>query len=700
MALTIQTEKGIFDLPRDFSVEIENTSPIYTDKGSQTIASTLPATGHNLSMVDYIHRPDIRNAPKRDAAAVVTDGVYRRTGKLNITSVSTESGIVCNIGFDESLMYEAWKNVSLKELPGLPVIKYPEGVAALARHLEEVMRYQTPADYHVFRIQVASETLEETEYPEFINPIGSDGKTYALLKEARTERVVISGQAVDVRVPAGYGISPFLKVSRILEMIFSAYGFTLVENPFATDYQLSKMVVLNNVADTIVTGEIDYRNLMPDCTVNEFLDALFCRTGAKVYVNAGRKAVIRLLKDSIGATASADWTPLKASEPEISYTPAKQLKLSAGTSFKEAEPAADSFEKFLKPYGGIITEFTGDRDVPDELYITYQPSTGRYYKRDIVNKKKKWISSDFFPWDKATPGVEYLEITGKDECVPMAFKTGLLTPGYLAGAVNINTTLRGVAKEQGEKKQTPLAFCFAMGKTNQIIGAGALVEEYYFGSSLCRGPKGEYFQDPGGNVYRYSLVFRGEDGAFNRFFKEYDAVLRHADHVYAVQMNPDKAGLLKLDASRPVMLHGQRMMVESLKYALPLRKGRPCQVKLRSLKLLQPYDLDKEQELVPMTPQQATWKVFTYFDRDMELRVQELREQPGIIRVDVVAKEVLTRPEEGDFDMYPPPSLQDVADRRKIMYTYKGKLKYRPYPPGLTQEEVVNYRAGVIAVKI
>ena len=117
MALTIQTEKGIFDLPRDFSVEIENTSPIYTDKGSQTIASTLPATGHNLSMVDYIHRPDIRNAPKRDAAAVVTDGVYRRTGKLNITSVSTESGIVCNIGFDESIMYEAWKNVSLKELP-------------------------------------------------------------------------------------------------------------------------------------------------------------------------------------------------------------------------------------------------------------------------------------------------------------------------------------------------------------------------------------------------------------------------------------------------------------------------------------------------------------------------------------------------------------------------------------------------------
>ena len=73
-------------------------------------------------------------------------------------------------------------------------------------------------------------------------------------------------------------------------MIFSAYGFTLVENPFATDYQLSKMVVLNNVADTIVTGEIDYRNLMPDCTVNEFL-AQGLGTGNKLHARKAAQAL-------------------------------------------------------------------------------------------------------------------------------------------------------------------------------------------------------------------------------------------------------------------------------------------------------------------------------------------------------------------------------------------------------------------------
>ena len=56
MALIIKTPKGIYDTPTDFEMEVEITSPIYTDKGSQTIAATLPGTKHNLSIVDHINR--------------------------------------------------------------------------------------------------------------------------------------------------------------------------------------------------------------------------------------------------------------------------------------------------------------------------------------------------------------------------------------------------------------------------------------------------------------------------------------------------------------------------------------------------------------------------------------------------------------------------------------------------------------------
>ena len=92
----------------------------------------------NLSIVDHINRLDIANAPAKDVQAVIADGIYRRIGKQNITSASVESGIVSNIGFDESLMYEAWNNISLKKLPGLPIYKPSGGITALTEHLNNV----------------------------------------------------------------------------------------------------------------------------------------------------------------------------------------------------------------------------------------------------------------------------------------------------------------------------------------------------------------------------------------------------------------------------------------------------------------------------------------------------------------------------------------------------------------------------------
>lgn len=110
------------------------------------------------------------------------------------------------------------------------------------------------------------------------------------------------------------------------------------------------MVVLNNVADAIVQGQIEYKNMMPDCSVNDFLDALFCRTGAKVFVDGNtRTAKVILMKDAITASSFADWTLFKSSDLVPSYGAAKQLKLSAGTSFEGAGVECDS----LKSFGSI-----------------------------------------------------------------------------------------------------------------------------------------------------------------------------------------------------------------------------------------------------------------------------------------------------------------------------------------------------------
>lgn len=713
MALTIKTQKGIYDVPGDFQMEVEITSPIYTDKGSQTLASTLPGTKRNLYLVDYIHREDIVNAPGKDVMAIIADGIYRRTGKQNITSASRESGVVANFGFDESLMYEAWNNVSLKKLPGLPIYKPEGGITVLMNHLSDVMRYYVTADYYVFPVQVKAESLNDVVYPEFINPIEKvNHDVYDLKKNARTEKMVLSGSLVDVKLPAGYGISPFIKVSRILELIFSAYGFKLIENPFATHFQLKKMVVLNNVADAIVQGQIEYKNMMPDCSVNDFLDALFCRTGAKVFVDGNtRTAKVILMKDAITASSFADWTLFKSSDLVPSYGAAKQLKLSAGTSFEGADVECDSFEEFLDQYKGIVTEVknTAPGYIPDDVYVCYQASTGRYYKRNVITKNVSMVSSDFFPWDKKTTNVEYEEVTGADECLPMAFTNGFLVGQYLAGTVNLNTTLRG-AKVEEQKEDTPLCFCFAMGLATDEKGNSS---GYYFGSSLCRDPAGNYFRDRSGNTYNCSLVFRGNDGAFNRFFKGWDAILRHSNHTLSGKFNLDRINLTKIDTGRPLSISGQKVMIESVKHTMPYRINKPATVKLRTIKLLKPYDLESEQGIVAMKAQTTKWVMVSYTDNIFEAAIKAAEERHGVnwreVGMTEIVREIVTKPSDEEFAAYLPPSEEDAANRKEVLNTYQAKLKYKisiiigsiPNSHVISQdyEDSLTYEAGIRAEK-
>ena len=69
-------------------------------------------------------------------------------------------------------------------------------------------------------------------------------------------------------------MTAFLYVWRVLELVFSEFGYTITENPFKTDKELSNLVILNNAADCCVKGKLSYADLMPDCTVEEFLNAI------------------------------------------------------------------------------------------------------------------------------------------------------------------------------------------------------------------------------------------------------------------------------------------------------------------------------------------------------------------------------------------------------------------------------------------
>ena len=599
MALRISNTSGTFDLSKDFSTEIEDSSPIYNERGSQSIAATIPGTKKNLRLNKYINRPDIDNAPVTDARISIADGIYHRIGKMNTVKASKNEGITFNVGFGESELYSLWNDIPLNSL-NLPLYKPQGGMDELYSYINDIFQgknKETP--FAVFPISVSHLRKEGADYHEYINKY-DDGK---IKGEARSETFIINGDLVQTAVPAGYGLSPFLKVSYIIEAIFSNYGYTVVENPFNSHHQLKCLVVLNNAADCCVKGEIKYADLMPGCTINEFFQSLWCRFGLLYFVDGNTRTVrLKFIRDIIKAKPSNDWTLQKASGLIINYEAPQQLKLSAATNIKDelpyfsAETAAESLDKFLKPYNYIVS-LKG----PDKGYITYDRERALYYKIDNVTRAKEFLSTSFFSWDRGAD-LPYKEITSIDEFLPStldnAWPRYINLPLYLVGKVHRYTMITSSDVELKEKldTETPLCFCFAFHKD---IG---LTE----GRSICLDTSGEPLIDYDKNKFDISILFVGKYGLFNHFWKEYDAILRHANHVIEADMHLSANQRMNPDFSSPILLDGQRLLSDTIRYTLPQSASSPTKVKFRTIKLLKPYDLDKEQT-VPIVDQLYQW---------------------------------------------------------------------------------------------
>ena len=77
-----------------------------------------------------------------------------------------------------------------------------------------------------------------------------------------------------VDVPFGFGITPFLKVSFVIKKIIEHFGYSVGESVFESDVSFKQLVLVNNVADAIVGGVLDYTQLLPTCNVSDFILAL------------------------------------------------------------------------------------------------------------------------------------------------------------------------------------------------------------------------------------------------------------------------------------------------------------------------------------------------------------------------------------------------------------------------------------------
>lgn len=617
--LKIKTNKGYLDLGGDFTVQIAEKSPVMNDRGSQTVPVTVPCTGNNAKITGFAHRLDMGVKPmNEDQACTVLDGVYKRTGKINIVSAGKKEGITLNIGFDNSEAYSAWKAKKLNAIT-LPVKEY-SSVNYLCAHLQQVLGgYQT--DYAVFQIMTGNDSKDNQSYPKYLNyitPVSEGSKVYKLRYQARTETFLVNGTPTAVTLPEGYGVTAFLYVWRVLELVFSEFGYTITENPFKTDKQLYNLVILNNAADCCVKGKLSYADLMPDCTVEDFLNALYVRFGLVYNVSSDTKtATLRLIRDIVDDVPDIDLSRSLTDEPLITYETARQMKLSAKTSFTGAAPSVERFEDYLKDQE--VARLARVDVSQRVIHLNYEETTGRWFKWDEDNKRLTYSSSSFFSWDRKSDSIEDNELTSDDECVPMDFAPNdILSPQYLADYVHRYTYLKTSSNnddEDSEKVETPLSFVFAFTSSQN--------SKYPFGSVLPYTSEGEEVILKDGSKHTISLLFQYKNGLFINFWKKYDAIIRHSfNQVEANTLLPVHQ-LMSMDILIPVALRGQYLLFDGLSYSLPANKIVPVDLTLRTLRLIAPYNLDEEHFIKDFGSTLYVWKLV----RNTQAEVQENKKQ-------------------------------------------------------------------------
>lgn len=76
----------VLDLPEGFSMAVEDSSPVFNDRGSQSLPATVPASSRNLRLLHFPHRIDAGVDPRNPLQEVsVVSGAYRREGVLNMS---------------------------------------------------------------------------------------------------------------------------------------------------------------------------------------------------------------------------------------------------------------------------------------------------------------------------------------------------------------------------------------------------------------------------------------------------------------------------------------------------------------------------------------------------------------------------------------------------------------------------------------
>lgn len=411
--MNLTTRNGQLDLPRDFNLLMERTNPLLLDRGDASEPIKLPSSSRNLVALGHPERIDRAEQYDNKLQAILQVGPVQKCGQLVLDTAHRIDGIAASFAIDNSDLYVSSKDKSLKDIFATAVEgavnreDFGDIATAMARMngIYNNTNGSDGYDYTIFPVAVAPYEQNEERIYQYSN---EDGGTHAL---RYATRIVHEGDGL-LSVPSGFGIAPFLKLHRMLDRLFECMGYTVTSNCFA-EMPYSNLVIVHNCADCLCnpTVTLYYKDMVPSCTLSEFLGWLNAKFHAQPVVDSETRNVkIVLMEDMLSAQADIDISGKVEGCFTVQFNPTKRIVLSPTNSLEGTEPAAESFDKMVEQFGGYVE---ADEDEFESLEghdpafndcLVLRKTTGQFYalNYDIATGKqvKDLKGTNHFVYDR------------------------------------------------------------------------------------------------------------------------------------------------------------------------------------------------------------------------------------------------------------------------------------------------------------
>ncbi len=593
--MEIENAKGIFDLGDD-KITVERTNPLLNDQGSLSLTYPIKRTAKNDYLLGFPHKYSRKAKYEIKTDVNIRAGLLNENATLQMTSVDSDQ-VEATFLLYESTFYSRIQEVKLPTVfegverwfdsSSVPVATRVANIVSMVKSMI-LSKSNLTEDFTAFPVisscewESSTELFAKADKQNIINEIywnnePASGGNAKFLFRPETEYTFNDSDGNNITVPVGFGCSIFLRYGYVLRKIFQYFGFSLEENLFDYGHKYRRVVCINNTQDAIMRGYLVESQLVPDITVNDFLDFVRESFNADFFIDVPSKKVrLVFFDDMLSSEPDMDLSHYLTSPEEIEYADARQVKLAVGTNLENGSIPCDTLSELKNKYGNLysIGSVRGNSngvhhfDLYNQVWkeTLLNPTTHKYQRTYLGSMNFMYSPTGNLETEEHESPANLPAIIQYD------FNVGCAQIGSFR-RMNTSLVMNGSANSE-EKVECPFILAIETwdGKRMAVV-----TEADESGNTLY------YPTNPYPDLI--SLHTWGNNGLFAKFWQNYDQLLRKSWHTVTAPFRIPAKVLQSWDFTRLKLIDGQPMIANKLTYELTDDPVVDVEIELKTAKI-------------------------------------------------------------------------------------------------------------------